>query len=331
MNQEFLIRSLKRQLLIERVLFGAVALIVLCWWAHGYLADGKAFILVNGKPVVCLSSERDARHMLQQMKKGTGCEPSEIEFKEDVIVARAPRDARPVSRHRAMGAVRGLVSPIVPKWSIIVNGRPVVAVPSRTVAGEVLDLAKLKFGKLAKNLCEEPQFKGKVTVDVAAVDPTIYRKTTEEALSYLFEPGRAETRDAAYVVKQGDLAGEIASRSGVKLADLWAMNTGVNLNHLHIGDRIRVRSSVAPQAKLTVIVRDQCERIEPIPPPVQRVSSARMYVGKRVELSPGRSGKRHVKAAAIYENGRKVGSEILEEQILRAPVPRRVAEGIKAR
>ena len=134
-----------------------------------------------------------------------------------------------------------------------------------------------------------------------------------------------------YAVKQGDLAGEIASRSGVKLANLWAMNTGVNLNHLHIGDRIRVRSSVPPPAKLTVIVRDQCERIEPIPPPVQRVSSARMYVGKRVELSPGRSGKRHVKAAAIYENGRKVGSEILEEQILRAPVPRRVAEGIKAR
>ena len=331
MDQEILIRSLKRQLLIERVLFGIVALAVICSWAHGRFADGNAFILVNGKPLVCLSSEKDAREVLQQLKTGTGCDPSEIEFKEDVIVARAPRDARPVSRHRAMGAIRDAVSPVVPKWAIIVDGKPIVAVPSRTAAGEVLDLAKLKFGKLARNLSEEPQFKEKVTVDIAAVSPAIYRSTAEEALAYVFEPRREEPRDAVYVVKRGDLAGEVASRFNLKLAELWALNPGVNLHHLQIGDRIRVKCAPRPAAKLTVIVRDQSERIERVRPPIQRVSSARMYLGKTVELSPGRSGRRKVKVATVYENGRKVGSEIMEEEILREPVPRRIAEGIKPR
>ena len=331
MDKDIQIRSLKRQLLIARVLFGILILAVICSWAHGRFADGKAFILVNGKPLVCLSSERDAREVLQGLKTGTGCDPAEIEFKEDVIVARAPRDARPVSRHRAMGAIRSAVSPVVPKWAIIVDGKPIVAVPSRTAAGEVLDLAKLRFGKLAKNLCEEPQFKQKVTVDIAAVAPSICRNTAEEALAHVFETREAEPRDAVYVVKRGDLAGEIASRFNLRLAELWALNPGVNLHRLQIGDRIRVKCAPQPTPKLTVVVRDQSDRVERVAPPVQRISSTRMYLGKRVELSPGRSGRRKVKVATIYENGRKVGAEVLQEEILREPVPRRIAEGIKPR
>ena len=68
-----------------------------------------------------------------------------------------------------------------------------------------------------------------------------------------------------------------------------------------------------------------------MPPPVQRVSSAKLYTGKMMELSPGRPGKRHVKAACIYENGRKVGYEITDELILKEPQPRRIAVGITPR
>ncbi len=230
-----------------------------------------------------------------------------------------------------MTRIRGVVSPVVPKWAILVDGKPAVAVPSRTAAGEVLDMAKLKFGKLAKNLVEEPQFKQKVSVDIVSVDPAIYRSSPQDAVDFLFAAPQPKSEDAVYVVKKGDLAGEIAARHGLKLKELWDMNAGTNLHHLQIGDKVRVKQTTNAAPKLTVVVRDQSERTESVPPPVQRVSSTNLYIGKSCQLSPGSAGRRRVKVATIYENGVRTGSEILQEETIHQPTPRTVAEGIKPR
>lgn len=331
MDHEQTIRNLKRQLLIERIAIGVTALILLTWWSVARFCDGKSLIIVDGKAIVCVSSERDANGILHELKAKTGCDPSEIEFKQDVCVARAPRDATPVSRHKAMRVAARAISPMVQRWAIIVDGKPAVAVPDAETAREVLDLAKLKFGKLAKNLLEEPQFKENVTAGQASVDPSIYRDSAEKAVEFLFTETKAVSRDAVYTVRKGDIAGSIAYRHGIKLDDLWAMNPGTDLNSLQIGDRIRIKKTGPAKAKLTVIVRDLSERTETIPFKVHRVSSAKLYAGKVAEVSPGKSGERTIKVATIYENGRRAGSEILEEQILREPIPRRIAVGIKPR
>ena len=331
MDQHEVIRGLKRQLLIERSVFALIAVVALAWWAHGRVSDSKSFIMVNGKPVVCVHSDRDAQQVIQSVKQKTGCNPSEIEFREDVMVARAPRNARPVSRHKALRTVEKVLSPVFARWAIIVDGKPVVALPSRTIAGEALDLAKLRFGKLAKNLAEEPQFKENVNVDVAAVSPSIYCKSADEAVRRLFEQPPAAMRNGLYTVRKGDIASSIAERHGIKLAELWAINPGIDLHRLQIGDRIRIRAAELPKPKLTVVVRDQSDQTQLIPPPVQRVSTARLYAGKSSEISPGRPGLRRVKVATIYENGRKAGSEVISEEILREPEPRRIAVGIKPR
>lgn len=331
MDQHELIRSLKRQLLIERAAFALIAVVVLALWAHGRVNDRKSFIMVDGKPVVCVSSDRDAQEVIRSIKQKTGCKPSEIEFREDVIVARAPRNAEPVSRHKALRTVEKVLSPVFARWAIIVDGKPVVAVPSRTIAGEALDLAKLRFGRLAKNLAEEPQFKENVNVDVTAVSPSIYCKSADEAVRRMFEQPPAVMRNGTYTVRKGDIASSIAERHGIKLAELWAINPGTDLHHLQIGDRIRVRAAELPKPKLTVVVRDQSDETQLIPPPIQRVSTARMYAGKTSEISPGRPGLRKAKVATIYENGRRTGSEVLSEEIIRQAEPRRLAVGIKPR
>lgn len=329
MDHEETIRGLRLRLRIERSVALAVALVLIGWWAYGHFTSSKSLIIVDGKPLVCVSSQQDATEILDKIKSRTGCNPSEIEFRQAVSVARAPRDAHSVSRHKAMRVMLRAISPVVPRWAIIAGGKPVVALPSREAAGDTLELAKLKFGKLAANLAEEPQFKENVTVDIAAVEPAIYRKTPEAAVKLLFAESKPVTADSIYVVQNGDVASAIAYRHGTKLDELWAMNPGLNLNHLQIGDKIRVKVTGVPQPKLTVVVRDLRERVETIPAPIRRVSSARLYTGKSIELSPGRSGQRRVKAAVIYENGRKIGSEIVEEEILREPKPRRIAIGIK--
>jgi len=46
-------------------------------------------------------------------------------------------------------------------------------------------------------------------------------------------------------------------------------------------------------------------------------------------LDQGAPGRRIVRVATIYENGRKVGSEVMDEEVLREPSPRVLAVGIK--
>lgn len=271
MDQAQVIRSLRLQLLVERVAIGIIAVVLIGFWAYGRIADSKSMILVDGKPVVCVPSEKDAERILQEIKTHTGLNPSEIQFKQDIAVARAPRDAQPVSRRKAIGLVRTVVSPVVPRWSIIVGGKPVVAVPDRETAGKALDLAKLRYGKLVQNLAEEPQFKENVTVAVESVDPGIFRKTAEEAVKLLFAEGKPVTRDALYVVRSGDVAGAIAKRHGISLDTLWSLNPGVDLHKLQIGDKLRVKATETVGARLTVVVRDQHERIVKVPAPVQKV------------------------------------------------------------
>lgn len=330
MGHEPTISKLQKRLLIERVAFGAIALIIVICWMVGHFRDSKSLILVNGKPVVCVPTEGDAKDILARIKSNTGCNPSEISFKQDVRVERAPKNAFAVSRHKAYRTVLRVVSPLVPRWAIIVDGKPAVAVPTREIAGETLEIAKRKFGSLVHNLAEVPQFKENVTVDIAAVDPAIFKKTANDAVKLLFSKSAPMTKDAVYIVEKGDVASAIAAKCNIKLADLASMNQDMDINRLQIGDRLRVKTtSIRP--KLTVVVRDLIDRTEKIPAPVQKVSSASLYDGQSCVLSAGSSGLRQVRIHTIYENGRKVGSEIVEEQILRSPTPRRIASGIKHR
>lgn len=331
MDQEQVIRNLRLQLLVERIVIAVVALVLTSCWVYGRIANAKSMIVVDGRAVVVVHSEQVAQGILQDIKSETGYDPKEIQFKQEVKVARAPRNANPVSRHKAIRVVKHYVSPVVPKWAVIVDGRPVVAVPSNEVAGEVLDMAKLKYGKLADNLSEEPQFKEKVNVDITAVDPAIFRKTAEEALELLFAKPQPIEKNAVYVVRKGDVAGSIAARHNLKLDELEHLNPGLNLEQLDVGDQLRVKTSQDVKPRITVVVRDQIEKIESFSAPVQRVSSAQLYSGKTSELSPGRDGQRKVKVAIIYENGIKTGSEVIEETVLREPIPRRIAVGIKSR
>ncbi|MCE5323330.1 G5 domain-containing protein [bacterium] len=331
MDNEQIIRNLQRRLMIERIVFALIAIILIAIWGIGRLHGNKSVIVVDGRPVVCVPSEQEARGVIQEVKRKTGCDPAEIEFKQEVRVARAPGNARPVSRHMAIRVVQHVVTPVAPRWSVIVDGKPIVAVADRKTAGEVLEMAKMKFGQLAKNLAEEPQFKENVTVDVAAINPALFCKTAQQAIKLIFDSTEPIRKDAIYTVESGDVASSIASRNHLSLDELASLNSNTDLVHLQIGDKIKIKQTQPRKAGLTVIVRDQSERMEKIPAPIQKVSSATLFTGKSVVLSPGTSGKRQVKVATIYENGNKIGSEVLEEVILKEPTPRRIAVGIKLR
>lgn len=330
MEQDQVIQNLKKRLLIERAIFGAVLISLALVWLIGQYRNAKSMIVVDGKPVVCVSTAHDAHEILNTIKSNTGANSPDISFKQDVRVVRAPRSTIAVSRHKAFRTVAGIVSPVVPRWAIIVDGKPILAVPSEEIAGEVLEASKLRFGKQVHNLAEAPQFKENVTVEITDVAPSLFKKTVDEAVEFLFSPQQQVSREGIHEVRKGELAGSIASKHGLKLAELAALNPSVNLNRLQIGDRLRVKTT-ATSPRLTVVVRDMSERTEFIPAPVQTISSSTLYQGKTYLISPGSAGKRRVVVESIYENGRLVGSETVDEQLIKTPTPKRVAMGIKSR
>lgn len=331
MDYEKTIRNLKKQLLAERIAFGFIAVIALIYFVAGSLGGGKSMIVVDGKPVVCVDSASDAQGILDQIKSDCGTDPMETEFKEDVRIARAPRNTSATPTSRAMTVARSAISPVINRWAVIADGKPVVGLPSKEAAAKTVEQAKIKFGSQAKQLAEEPQIKENVSIAKAAINPQQCQETPEQAVQYLFTSAKSEKTNAAYTVKPNDVAVTIARKLGLAPGELKKLNPGVNLDKLSVGDVLQVRQSTIPEHPLTIIVRDLVHRTEKIAPSMERVSSPQMFKGKVATISHGKAGKRIVDVVIIYENGKMIGQEIVSEQLISAPVAGKVAIGVKPR
>ena len=315
---------LRRQLLIERAIIALVLLSLLGRWGYGYITSSACAIVADGKPIVVVESKSAANELLEELRGSAGNENDEVEFAQKVDLKRVASGS-PMDRESAMAILKAKLRALGDKWVILIDKKPYAALDAQEQAGETLELARQRFGKLVENLAEEPSFKENVTVQNQRVDLRQWRRTPQEAVELLFSP---EGKPSVHVVKSGEIAGEIAEQHGVKLADMQRLNPGRRLDKLRVGDRLRVGVGKAP---LTVVVRNQISRAEPIPAGTESITSVQMYSGKTIVLSPGRSGKRQIRVAVVYENGAEIGREVLEETILRPPVPRRIAVGVKSR
>ncbi|MDO8589493.1 MAG: G5 domain-containing protein [Armatimonadota bacterium] len=324
LDWESVASRLRRQLLIERAIILLVLLSFLARWGYTYITSSAYAIIADGKPIVVVESKTVANELLDELLHSAGMESDEAEFAQKVELKRMAGRG-PMDSESAMAILKAKLRPLGDKWVILIDKQPYVALDAQEQAGETLELARQRFGKLVKNLAEEPSFKENVTVQNQKADLRIWRRAPREAVELLFSP---EGKPSTHAVKSGEIAGEIAEQHGMKLADVQRLNPGKRLNRLRIGERLKVGMGKPP---LTVVVRNQISRVEPISAGTESITSVQMYAGKSIVLSPGRSGKRQVRVAVVYENGVETGREILEETILRSPVPRRVAVGVKSR
>jgi LysM repeat protein len=347
LSDDKLIRSLKLQLRLERTAILLVALFFLIRWGYGNFQSRPYSISINGKPIAYVTTSEAAKRVLANIKGAVqGIKASDVSFKENITINRAPRNVNVLSETDAEKAVVGKLTLRVMKYAILVEGVPAVAVDSEEQAGAILESAKERFGLMVDNLMEEPGFKEQVEVRRLPVNLSIYRTDADEALKMLLEgrvsasEGSSGGSSSTYMVASGDVAGKIAADYGMTLDELQQLNPEKKLDKLQIGEELKVktqtttdgRESESVQApRLTVVVRSREKKTEDIPYTTETVSSMRMSAGKEVELSPGRNGRRQIVLATVYENGVKKGSEIVEETILRNPTPRRVSIGIRSR
>lgn len=289
-----------------------------------YFTSSSCVVLADGKPIVVVESGRVANDLLEEVRTSAGGDPKEAEFAQKIEIRRGAART-PVDRESALAILKTKLHVLTDKWVILIDKKPYVAVDTKEQAGEVLELARQRYGKLAPNLAEEPSFKEDVTPQLQKADTRIWRKTPQEAVELLFAP---DGKPSTHIVKSGEVAGAIATEYKMKLADMARLNPGKSLDRLRIGEELRVGVGKTP---LTVIVRNRIDRTEPMPFRTESITSTQMYTGKTIMLSPGRPGKRQVKLAVNYENGVETGKEVLEETILRQPVPKRIAVGVRQR
>jgi LysM repeat protein len=252
-------RRLQRRLWLERSLFILLLVPMSTLWLYPRFADGPTAIQVDGRTVAVVASREAAERTLTVVKEArAGKDAASATFARPVVLRRAGRAAGgPVSEEAAAARVGEVVSVTAPRAVILVDGRPVVALPSEREAGAALALVKAHYSEQADRLVEEPSFKEQVTIRRQLAPGELWKASAEEAATFLREG--PVTEGARHTIAPGDTPSGIATQYHLTVDALTRLNPGLNPGALRLGDTLNVNASAQPP--LTVVVRARVRRL----------------------------------------------------------------------
>ena len=131
-----------------------------------------------------------------------------------------------------------------------------------------------------------------------------------------------------YTVQSGETFSGIAASLGMSMKELQALNPGVDVNWLHIGDVLTVSQAVP---YLSVRTIDNLTYEGEVEFPVEKVPDDSMYEGDSKILTPGVAGSAIYNADVTYVNGMEQERVINSMDVLTEPVTQVVAVGTKER
>lgn len=126
-----------------------------------------------------------------------------------------------------------------------------------------------------------------------------------------------------YIVKQGDTPYDIAQNNNISLSELVSLNPTITTS-CYPGDTVVLSQSV-PFLSVKVSRTENYE--EAIPYETVEVQDAKYLKGTKVETQKGETGVRQVTAKVEYVNGVEVNRTVLNSQVIKEPVERRVTVG----
>jgi len=295
-----------------------------------YTNSTKAEIFIGGNKITTVKNKTVAEKITSEIKK-----EYEVKYKKDISFTKEIKiirggTSKTISKEKAEKLIRLELKPAISSTAVIADGVPSCGLPNKEEAGKLLSMAKERFNPSDGNVIEEPEFKENIIINETLLDPEIYFKNAEDAFAYLFENKKKYKENDYYEVKKGDTASHIAKKHQMKISLLKELNPSANIVKIKPGDRILVKKDIEFKPPFTVIVRKEIEKVEIVPYKTTKVSSAALHSGKSKVLFSGKNGKKKTKYAVLYENGKKVSSEIIEENYITLPIDRQIAVGIKA-
>lgn len=251
--------ALKRRLWMERSLFVLLLAPVGTLWLYPRVADGPTAIQVDGRTVAVTESRQAAERALAMAKQSrAGEDAPDAVFARPVTLRRARGGtASAVSEQAAAEQLAAAVSVEAPRAVILVDGRPVAALPTEREASAALTMVKAHFAGQVERLVEEPRFKQQVTIHRQPVPSEIWRPHARAAAAFLREgPPTAASR---HRIEPGDTPSGIAARYQITLDELSRLNPAMRPGALRVGNTLNVRSPA--EAPVTVVVRARVRRL----------------------------------------------------------------------
>ena len=134
--------------------------------------------------------------------------------------------------------------------------------------------------------------------------------------------------EVTYTVVKGDTWSKIANENGMTSAELEKINSGYDINRIHIGDVITISNAVP---YLTVVVTERQNYVDSIDYDITYEDDNSMYQGDYRVITKGAYGSADVVADVTYINGVETDRTVLSTVTLSAPVTEHRAAGTKPR
>lgn len=134
-----------------------------------------------------------------------------------------------------------------------------------------------------------------------------------------------QAKNEVYEVQPGDTLSVIANSHDLYIKDVLALNEGLDENTtLHVGDELII---TVPQPELTVRTVEQATYEESYEAEVEYIYNDSWYTTESVTRQESEEGYHKVTALISKVNGREESREIIQEEVLQAPVPKIVEIG----
>ena len=203
-------------------------------------------------------------------------------------------------------------------YQVAVNGQTVGTVKDEESLNELLESLKAKY--TTENTVSV-DFLDTVSVEpVYEADSLMTMREMETAL--LANQGGSTT----YTVVAGDTFSGIAYDNDMSMSDLEALNPGIDINRLMVGDVLNVKELTPVLSVETV---ENVTYNQAIICPVEEVEDSSMYIGDSKILTQGVEGEEQVNATVTYVNGQETQRVINSATTLREPTTTVKAVGTK--
>ena len=203
-------------------------------------------------------------------------------------------------------------------YQIAVDGQVVGTVKDEDSLSQLLDGIKARY--TSENTVSV-DFLDEVSIEpVYDAENLMTLKEMENAL--LANQGGSTT----YTVVAGDTFNAIAYANDMSISDLEALNPGIDINRLMVGDVLNVKELTPLLSVQTV---EEVTYTQAIECPIEEVENSSMYIGDTSVITRGVEGEEEVNATVTYINGQETARTINSTTTLREPTTTVMAVGTK--
>ena len=204
------------------------------------------------------------------------------------------------------------------QYQVVVDGQAVGAVKDEDGLNRLLEELKAKY--TSENTVSV-EF-----MDTVTIEP-VYEAENLMTLSEMRTALQAnQGGSTTYTVVAGDTFYGIAYANDMSMSDLEALNPGIDINRLMVGDVLNVKELTPVLSVQTV---EEVTYTQSIPCPVEEVEDSSMYVGETRTITQGVEGQEEVNATITYVNGQETERTVNSTTTLQEPTTTVKAVGTK--